>query len=134
MFFEIMISKSVVDFTLPIKICTKISDITFDSGQFDRLHVENGVRMQKLWPVEVCRQKLPKTARQGWGGWFGPHVPSFFLTENEVRRGVAGSAPRPLLFFHYLTDGIGKETLSQGKGCGGGNEGGGGSGRWMQWG
>jgi hypothetical protein len=37
-------------------------DITFDSGQFDRSHVKNGVRMQKLWPVEVCRQKLPKTA------------------------------------------------------------------------
>jgi hypothetical protein len=56
----------------------KISDITFDSRQFDRSHVENGVCMQKFWPVEVCKQKLHKTARQGWGGWFGPHVPSFF--------------------------------------------------------
>jgi hypothetical protein len=47
-----------------------------------------------------------------------------------VRRGVAGSAPHPLLFFVVLffTNGIGKETLSRGKGCGGGNEGGGGSG------
>jgi hypothetical protein len=35
-----------------------------NSGEFDRSHVENGVRMQKLWPVKVSRQKLPKTARQ----------------------------------------------------------------------
>jgi hypothetical protein len=48
-----------------------------------------------------------------------------------VRRGVAGSAPRPLLFF---TGGTGNETLSRGKGCGGGNEGGVGSGRWLRWG
>jgi hypothetical protein len=40
-----------------------------------------------------------------------------------VRRGVAGSTPRPLLFFVlFLTDGTAKEALSQGKGCGGGNE------------
>jgi hypothetical protein len=108
----------------PALLESKISNITFDSGQFDRSHVKNRVRMQKLWPVEVCRQKLPKTAR---------HVPSFFLTENYVRRGVAGLAPCPLLSFFrcFFTDGTGKETLSRGKGCGGGNEGGGGSGRWM---
>jgi hypothetical protein len=43
-----------------------------------------------------------------------------------VRRGVASSAPRLLLFllFFFFMDGTGKETLSQGKGCGGGNEGG----------
>jgi hypothetical protein len=45
-------------------VILKIYDINFDSGEFDRSHVENGVRMQKLWTVKVCRQKLPKTARQ----------------------------------------------------------------------
>jgi hypothetical protein len=57
----------------------KISDITFNSRQFGRSLVENGVRMQKLWPVEVCRQKLPK---------------------QRDRSGVAGPAPTFLLFLN----------------------------------
>jgi hypothetical protein len=35
-------------------------DITFDSGQFDRSHVKNGVRMQKLWPVKFADKNSPK--------------------------------------------------------------------------
>jgi hypothetical protein len=86
--------------------------------------------MQKLWPVEVCRQKLPKQRDRGGAAGPAPTSPPF-LTENLVRRGVASSASHPLFFF---TDGTGKENLSPGKGCDGGNEGGGGSGQWMRWG
>jgi hypothetical protein len=93
-------------------VAITFSDITFDSGQFDRSHVENGVRTQKLWPVKVCRQKLPKSARQGWGGWFGPHVPSFFLLRIRCGEGWLVWPHVPSFFF---TDGIGKETLSRGK-------------------
>jgi hypothetical protein len=56
----------------------KISDITFDSGQFGRSYVENGVRMQKLWPVEVCRQKLPKQRDRGGVAGSAPMSPPFF--------------------------------------------------------
>jgi hypothetical protein len=36
-------------------------DRTFRALYFEWSHVENGVRMQKLWPVKVCCQKLTKT-------------------------------------------------------------------------
>jgi hypothetical protein len=36
-------------------------DRTFCAEHFEWSHIENGVRMQKLWPIEVCCQKLSKT-------------------------------------------------------------------------
>jgi hypothetical protein len=34
---------------------------SFRAEHFEYSHVENGVRMQKLWPVEVCCRKPSKT-------------------------------------------------------------------------
>jgi hypothetical protein len=36
-------------------------DKTFCAEHFEWSHVENGVRLQKLWPIEVCYRKLSKT-------------------------------------------------------------------------
>jgi hypothetical protein len=36
-------------------------DRTFCAEHFEWSHVKNGVRMQKLWPIEVCCRKLSKT-------------------------------------------------------------------------
>jgi hypothetical protein len=36
-------------------------DRTFRAEHFEWSHVKNRVRMQKLWPVEVCCRKLSKT-------------------------------------------------------------------------
>jgi hypothetical protein len=36
-------------------------DRTFCAEHFEWSHVKNRVRMQKLWPIEVCCQKLSKT-------------------------------------------------------------------------
>jgi hypothetical protein len=66
--------------------------------------------------LKFAAKNFPKQRDRGGVAGLAPTSPPFFLTENLVRRGVAGSAPRPLFFFFlffFFTDGTGKETLSQ---------------------
>jgi hypothetical protein len=73
--------------------------------------------MQNLWPVKVCRQKLPKIARQ-----HGREKVQYSLFFLRIRCGVGWLVwPHVSSFCSFFTGGTGNETLSRGNGFGSGN-------------
>jgi hypothetical protein len=77
---------------------------------------------------QSLQTKIAQNSATGVGWLVRPHVPSFFNLELGAAWG-GWFGPMSPPFFLFFTDGTGNETLSWGKGCGGCNEGGGGSGR-----